>query len=124
MLQGPRAQRGEQPAADAGLVPIGAHAHQLQAQRRLHAAELAGEHTREDEAGEAAGVVGGELRVQRRLAQCGAQAALDVVAPRVPFGHGVDRHHRRQVGGSQRAQGDLGVGDALRHGGLQVQASA
>ena len=96
---------------------VGAHADHLQPQPGLGAAELALEHARQDVAGQALGVAGGELRMQLRLAQGRGQAALDVVAARAALDGGVDGDHGREIVARQRADGERVRGGGCRHGG-------
>ena len=83
--------------------PVGADADELDAQLPLAAAEFALEHACEQVADDAAFVDRGELRVQRRLAARGLQAALDVAAPGTSLDGRVDGDDAAQIGRGERA---------------------
>ncbi len=118
MAAAPAQQGLEQRAADTATAVFRAQAHELDAQRRCAAAELAAGEPAEQVADELIALHGRELCVQQRLLLRAAQPALDVVAPRAPFDGGVDRDDRVEVGRLQGADLDGGGSNGRRgHGG-------
>ena len=112
----PTRERIEHLLADAMPPRVVAHADDLEPQPGLGAAELALQDAGENISGEARVVGGGELRMELRLVQRGAQPPLEIVAARTAFDRRIDRDHGFEIFARERPYAGGVIGNSFhRH---------